>query len=576
MLAMTSGQVGFFDAAELARPLPAGSFFALLAEHGERIVRDEDFAECYSPRMGRPSIPPSQLAKVLLLQHRTGASDEQAMEPVAWDLRWKIALGLPVDHQGWHPTSLTKFRARLLLHNKERLALENTLRLAGELRMLDGTVEQIDSTPMLGAAATQDTVRLVRHGVKKLLDAVTKLDEAAADQLDRALEFDYTKPAVKPDCAWRIKAERERMLTRVAQDALRALRAVEHTGGLLADDEIAAAHGLLAELVGQDFDLDEDGIPRLYRGTRAGRIISTVDPEMRHGRKSQHTRFDGYKLSAAATNTPVPLITSVEVAPASEQDGPQAKHLIDGQPADRRPKRVLGDSAYGSGPVRAELADRGVDVLAPVPAAPVKDDRLAKRDFHIDLHAATVSCPGGQTAAIRTEPSGQRRASFAKRAAIAARCAGAASGRHAEGDSCSSRPTRNCWSAPVTPSTTRPRPSTCAAPGRASSGCSACSPAATEPARAATLAAPKPGHRPPGPPRWSTSTPSAGHSPPPARDSAESPHQPHPRQQRGRPHGRPRQHDFFRTLLDGEHREPLTRVLTRADAIHQLRTYQPS
>src|SRR5215207_2208799 len=192
MLATTSGQVGFFDAAELAGPLPEGSFFALLVEHGERIVRDEDFAACYSPGIGRPSIPPSQLARVLLLQYRTGVSDEQAMECVAWDLRWKVALGLAVDHQGWHPTSLTKFRARLLLHRLERLALERTLELAGELGMLDGPVEQIiDSTPMLGAAATQDTVRLVRHGVRKLLDAVGAIDEATAGVLDRALAFDY-------------------------------------------------------------------------------------------------------------------------------------------------------------------------------------------------------------------------------------------------------------------------------------------------------------------------------------------------------------------------------------------------
>src|SRR3954449_5515215 len=195
MLATTSGQVGFFDAAELARPLPEGSFFALLAEHGHRIVRDEDFTACYSERMGRPSIPPSQLAKVLLLQYRTGASDEQAMECVAWDLRWKVALGLSVDHEGWHPTSLTKFRARLLLHGKEQLALENTLRLAEEIGLLDGTAEQIiDSTPMLGAAATQDTVRLVRHGVKKLIDAVASVDADAAGQLDRGLEFDYQRP----------------------------------------------------------------------------------------------------------------------------------------------------------------------------------------------------------------------------------------------------------------------------------------------------------------------------------------------------------------------------------------------
>ena len=100
------------------------------------------------------------------------------MECVAWDLRWKVALGLPVDHEGWHPTSLTKFRARLLLHWLERVALERTLGLAEELGMLDGPVEQIiDSTPMLGAAATQDTVRLVRHGVRKLLDAVAAVDE---------------------------------------------------------------------------------------------------------------------------------------------------------------------------------------------------------------------------------------------------------------------------------------------------------------------------------------------------------------------------------------------------------------
>src|ERR1035441_8583518 len=110
MLATQSAQVGLLDAAVLMGPLPQGSFFALLA-------------------------------KVMLLQHRTGVSDEQAMECVGWDLRWKVALGLPIDHQGWHPTSLTKFRARLLLHKKEGLALENTLRLARELGMLDGTAE---------------------------------------------------------------------------------------------------------------------------------------------------------------------------------------------------------------------------------------------------------------------------------------------------------------------------------------------------------------------------------------------------------------------------------------------------
>jgi hypothetical protein len=92
-------------------------------------------------------------------------------------LRWKVALGLPLDHAGFHPTSLVRFRARLLLHGKERVVFERSLALARELGLLEQAVEQVvDSTPMLGAAATQDTVTLVRSGVRKLLDAVSGED----------------------------------------------------------------------------------------------------------------------------------------------------------------------------------------------------------------------------------------------------------------------------------------------------------------------------------------------------------------------------------------------------------------
>ena len=434
MFSTTTGQVGFFDAAELVGAPPEGSFFALLAEHGERIVRDEDFADCYSDRVGRPAIPPSLLAKVLLLQYRTRLSDEQAMEAVAWDLRWKVALGLPVDHRGWSPSTLTRYRARLLLHGKERLALESTLSLAGELGMLDAPAEQIvDSTPMLGAAATQDTVRLVRSGVKKLIDAVETVDGEAVRGLADGLEFDYAKPSQKPDCRWREKAERERMLTRVAQDAERALRAVERAEGLLEDEAVKDAHDLLRELIGQDFDVDEDGVPRLHRGTRAGRILSVHDTEMRHGRKSSKQRFDGFKLHAAATNSETPLLTAIEVTPASEQDGPQAKDLVDQQPEQRRPKRIVGDTAYGNGPVRQELDERSVEVLAPVPEAPADGERLPKRDFRIDLDEGTVTCPAGQVAHITAARSGERWASFSKpicdRCPFRVRCVGSVKGR---------------------------------------------------------------------------------------------------------------------------------------------------
>ena len=52
----------------------------------------------HSSSKGRPSIPPSLLAKLLLLAYRDGLSDERAMDAVRFDLRFKIALDRPVAH----------------------------------------------------------------------------------------------------------------------------------------------------------------------------------------------------------------------------------------------------------------------------------------------------------------------------------------------------------------------------------------------------------------------------------------------------------------------------------------------
>ena len=148
------------------------------------------------------------------------------------------------------------------------------------------------------------------------------------------------------------------MLTRVAQDAERALRAVEQADALLDDEPVAEAHQLLRELVGQYFDIDDHGVPRLHRGTASKRIISTVDTEMRHARKSSSQRFDSYKIHAAVTNSEVPLITAVEVTAASYQYCPQAPGLVDQQPEHRRPQLLLAYIclSHRPGPQRARRA----------------------------------------------------------------------------------------------------------------------------------------------------------------------------------------------------------------------------
>src|SRR3954449_598615 len=414
MLAGSERQQGFFDAAWCAGLLAERSIYALLVRHGDRIVRDEDFAECYSERWGRPSIPPSLLAKVLLLAYRDGLSDRRAMEAVRFDLRWKVALDLPIDHPGFHPTSLVKFRARLLLHGKERIVFERSLELATELGLLKGSVEQIvDSTPMLGAAAIQDTVTLVRAAVRKLIDAVGALDPRAARRVRKALAFDYARPRQKPPADWHDKTAREAMLVEVAADAQRALGAVEQHTELVADDAVGAAAGLLGEIVGQEFELAEDDDqeqgPRPRQGRRTRQIISAHDPEMRHGRKTNARRFTGYKLHIAA-HAQTPVVTAVTVSPGNEHDGHHAAGLVEQQPVSRRPERVIGDTAYGNLEVREQLEQRQTKVLAPLHFTRTADaGTIDKDEFTIDLVNRRVTCPQGKTARItKPRPSGPR------------------------------------------------------------------------------------------------------------------------------------------------------------------------
>jgi hypothetical protein len=275
---------------------------------------------------------------MLLLAYRDGLCDERAMEAVRFDLRWKIALDLPIDHPGFQPTSLVRFRARLLLHGKERLLFERSLELATELGLLAGQAEILDSTPMLGAAAVKDTAVLVRAAARRLLDAVGANDKDAAGELRRGLRFDYSQPRVKPEGDWQDPDARMALLREVATDAARALRAVEGDAELMAADALAEAARLLREIIGQEFEVADDEVPRVRCGRRVRQIVCAHDPEMRHGRKTPSRQFTGYKLHAAAA-TEAPILPAISLSPGNEHHGHLAGALIDQQPSSGDPNR---------------------------------------------------------------------------------------------------------------------------------------------------------------------------------------------------------------------------------------------
>jgi hypothetical protein len=100
------------DAESLVRHLvPAGSVFAFLADHRRVLFPDGLFADLFSSANGRPSVPADVVASVIVLQSLQGLSDREAIEALRCDLRWKVACGLALTDEGFHPTTLTYLAA---------------------------------------------------------------------------------------------------------------------------------------------------------------------------------------------------------------------------------------------------------------------------------------------------------------------------------------------------------------------------------------------------------------------------------------------------------------------------------
>ena len=89
----------FLDAAVLAGHLvPENSMFAFLAAHRAEVFPDAGYADLFSPPgVGRPSLPATQMAAVLTLQVLHDYSDRETAEAVRFDVRWKVAIGAPLD-----------------------------------------------------------------------------------------------------------------------------------------------------------------------------------------------------------------------------------------------------------------------------------------------------------------------------------------------------------------------------------------------------------------------------------------------------------------------------------------------
>jgi hypothetical protein len=362
---------------------------------------------------GKPPVPPALLAMVTMLQAYLKVSDAEAVELSVMDRRWQLVLDcLEATEPPFSQGALGEFRGRLIRTDMDRRLLERTVAVARrskafDARKLPKTLRvAFDASALEGAGRVEDTLNLLGHAARKLVACVAVLLGCTAEAVARqagmpvllapsikaGLDVDWTDPQAPAAALQQLVEQLAALEVWVQRRLPEAVTA----------DPLRQHLATLQHLQAQDLEPQPTGQGvRLRQGVAPERQCSIEDPEMRHGRKSKHKRFNGYKRHVA-TDLDADLILACAVTPANHPEDEAAAPLqADIERQKLGPIAELSiDRGYLSSPVVPAVRKAGGTVICR-PWGVTRGERFSKQDFHFDLRAKTLTCPGGDTAAFR-------------------------------------------------------------------------------------------------------------------------------------------------------------------------------
>lgn len=412
------------DAEALVGHLVAsGSMFAFLSRHRQDLFPDNEFEDLFPSGKGRPSIPASVMASIMVLQTLHDLSDRETAEVACCDLRWKVATGMALDHQGFDPTTLVYWRKRLAKSERPHRINDAVRAVVAETGILRGRRKRaVDSTILADAVATQDTITQLIAAIRR----VGRLVPGGAEAIVAVCTgHDYSKPG-KPVIDWDEPGAKEALVSGLVNDANALLGVFAEVDLDEAEEPVRAALTMLALVAGQDVEPAQgsdgtDGRWRIARKVAPDRVISQVDPDARHTRKSPEARRDGYRAHVAAEpetgiitdealtkaagteNSDPGVAEKFLAADIGDADGAKdAAQHHDGNQDDMGDaggtREWYGDSAYGTGDLRGAIDDAGHQaVIKPKPLQAPVEGGFTVDDFTVDEQAGTVGCPAGHT-----------------------------------------------------------------------------------------------------------------------------------------------------------------------------------
>lgn len=381
--------------------------YRLIGQAVNEILSLEDFAPLYSEE-GRGAICPIILGLVVIFQFLENIPDREAAKWVKVRLDWKYALHVPLTWEGFHYSTLSNFRSRLLDQGEERLLFEKVLGWVRQQGLLQKQGKQrTDSTHVLGQVAQLSRLELLWETLRLVL---RKMEECAAAWYQARIPAAFHEAYSERQHDWQLsQTEVKRATKRAGQDGFWLLDEVATRAPATVQqlEEVAT----LRRIWEQTFTRSKRGraggggggvrLRPSKRGTRKDIIPTPHDQEARWSEK-RGKEWVGYKLQVTETaeaEAGQTFLTDIDVCAANEDDSEVVesiqRRLIGGGVA---PTEQIVDAGYVSGENIDASEKRGIALIGPALAdTSSKPDGYKQQDFVIDWEAETVTCPKGRT-----------------------------------------------------------------------------------------------------------------------------------------------------------------------------------
>jgi len=419
-------QLSFADVLVYSK-LPPHPFWSHVADKIDFSFADRLCAVLYTGRGQHPYAPSLKL-RIHLVKAYYGLSDRQTEEKIIGDLFIKRFLDLPVDFFGFDHSTIGLDRSRMgeamfrachlyILAQMYHYGLWGD---RGEEWIIDSFSTNAHITrPGTYRLIQQAFLRTLQHlrktAPKPLVNALASLPldavgirlRLSASTAERMLAFSklvgqaygflqwFRHPDIEPMLAgWEQyprSQELQATLLRILEENSRSIDPDAGSGTMSDTDAEPEAEGAV--------DIQYVIVPSHARTKDC--IVSAVDPEARAARKGSKI-FVGYKTQNLCTSSGV--ILNTRTIPANEHD----QEATAGMTAEIQhffrmtPATLLGDAAYGHGKHRAQLAQQGIQVVAPLQTYENPTGLFPSSLFTYDADRDVYICPNGQQSVRKT------------------------------------------------------------------------------------------------------------------------------------------------------------------------------